>query len=151
MTTNELKIIDERLEMNSSQLKARPLNKIYLIILHHTAGRGMTVQEINKMHKTKNKWAGIGYHFYIRQDGSVFKGRDIKYIGAHCAGNNSSSIGIALEGDFRKDKPTKEQLKSAKTLVQKLMSENKSIKRVLNHNDLYSTQCPVVNLKEMIK
>lgn len=151
MTTNEFKIIDEKLEMNAGQLKVRPLNKIYLIILHHTAGKGMTVQEINKMHKTKNKWAGIGYHFYVRQDGSVFKGRDVKYIGAHCAGNNGSSIGIALEGDFRKEKPTTEQLESTKQLVQKLMSENRAIKKVLNHNDLYKTLCPVVNLKEMVK
>lgn len=123
-----------------------------LIILHHQAGKGQTVKQIHEYHKNKLGWAGIGYHFFIDFNGNIFEGRPINTIGAHCNGNNSKSIGICLEGDFRYDKPTNEQIKSLKELVSYIKEKYPSIgNRVLNHNDLYKTLCPVVDLKNMIK
>jgi N-acetylmuramoyl-L-alanine amidase len=40
----------------------------------------------------------VGYHFYIKKDGTVQKGRELYEIGAHCKGQNSDSIGICLGG-----------------------------------------------------
>ena len=135
---------------DTSKLKAFPnKDKICLIIVHHTAGSGQTVEQINQAHRRLG-WAGIGYHYYIRTDGHVYVGRPSWAIGSHCKGNNSCSIGVAFEGDFRKTKPTEEQIKSAKELVKQIVSRYPTIKRVLNHKDLYPTLCPVVNLKEMI-
>ena len=56
----------------------------------------------------------------------------------------------SIREDFRKTKPTEEQIKSAKELVKQIVNRYPTIKRVLNHKDLYPTLCPVVNLKEMI-
>lgn len=138
------------LNFDMSQMVKRQLSSIYLIILHHRCGTG-DVESIHDYHKNKLKWAGIGYHYYIRFDGKLYEGRPIDYIGAHCPSNNTHSIGICFEGDFRKDKPTPEQIETCRELVATLRKEFPSIKRVLNHNDLYATQCPIVNLKELIK
>lgn len=144
-----MQIVDHKLQFNS--LTRRDLKKVCLIILHHQCGKGQTVEEIHNYHKNKLKWAGIGYHFFIDFEGVVHKGRPIEYVGSHCKGNNTSSIGICLEGDFRKDKPTDEQIKSCKELIKFLkVTVNKNLK-VLNHNDLYATLCPVINLKELVK
>lgn len=134
------------------EMKKRRLADICLIILHHQCGSGQTVQQIHDYHKNKMHWAGIGYHYFIDFDGNIHQGRPVEYIGSHCAGNNSKSIGVCFEGDFRKDKPTNEQLQSCKELIKFI--EQKILNRtckVLNHNDLYKTACPVVNLKEMVK
>lgn len=142
-----MEIIKTNLKFAQNMSPLKP-NKAYLIILHHRCGTG-DIESIHKTHLAKG-WAGCGYHFYIRFDGKVYEGRPVKFIGAHCAGNNSMSIGICLEGDFRKVKPTKEQIESLKELVVYLKKKFPTIKKVLNHNDLYKTACPVVNLKEMI-
>jgi hypothetical protein len=144
-----MEIIKHNLQFN--QMTKRDLKKIVLIILHHQCGKGQTVEEIHNYHKNKLKWAGIGYHFFIDFEGNVHQGRPIEYVGSHCAGNNTSSIGICFEGDFRKDKPTEAQLKSCKELIKELNKKLKKDLRVLNHNDLYATLCPVINLKEMVK
>lgn len=132
----------------SKMLKLNP-NKVVLIILHHTASEGQSVEQIHSIHK-KLGWAGIGYHYYITKDGHVNIGRPNDYVGSHCKGNNSCSIGIALEGDFRKTKPTDEQIQSVKELIKSIRAKYPKIKRVLNHKDLYPTLCPVVDLKYMV-
>ena len=133
----------------TEKLKRRDFNKLCLIILHHRAGDG-DVESIHQAHKRRG-FAGIGYHFYIRKDGTVFKGRPVEFIGAHCNGNNSSSIGICLEGNFTKEKPTDEQLAMLTELVHDLKKEYPQIKRVLNHRDLSKTLCPAVDLKILIE
>ncbi len=133
---------------NTNKLQTRRTSDIVLIILHHRCGEG-GVESIHQQH-IKQGWAGIGYNYYIRFSGEVCEGRPVQYIPSHCQGNNGKSIGICLEGDFRKQQPTKLQMDNLRELIKELKSKYPSIKRVLNHNDLYATQCPVVNLKEMI-
>lgn len=144
-----MNVITNNFKFNESKLTQLKYNKVVLIILHHRCGNG-DVQSIHAQH-LKNGWAGIGYHYYIRKDGQIYQGRPIKYVGSHCAGNNSCSIGVCLEGDFRKEKPTDEQIKSLNELVPHIRKMYKNIKRVLNHKDLYPTACPVINLKALVK
>ncbi|NFA44009.1 N-acetylmuramoyl-L-alanine amidase [Clostridium botulinum] len=80
------------------------------LIVHHLEAEGVnwTIQFIHNMHKNENGWAGIGYHYYIRLDGTVYKGRPDNAIGAHCQGCNSNTLGIAFEGNYdrRTEMPT---------------------------------------------
>lgn len=54
-------------------LKMRAATKY--IVLHHRAGSG-TVESIHAEHIARG-WAGIGYHFYVRRDGSIYRGRPL--------------------------------------------------------------------------
>lgn len=135
------------LVFDKSKLKRRDYKQINKIILHHSAGHG-SILSIHKQHLNLG-WAGIGYHFYITQDGVIYRGRPVEYIGSHCRGNNANSIGICLEGDFRKEKPTEEQLLSMSRLIKDLKNKYQ-ITGVFNHRDLVNTLCPVVDLRGMI-
>lgn len=97
-------IINTGLNMNESNMQYRNTSSINALVVHHIEAEGpnWTVDFINEMHKRDNGWSGIGYHIYIRKDGSVYRGRKDCYVGAHCQGFNSSSIGIAFEGNFDK-------------------------------------------------
>jgi N-acetylmuramoyl-L-alanine amidase len=74
--------------------------KITSIIIHAsatTAHQDIGAAEIDKMHKARG-FAKIGYHWVVRRDGTVERGRDETEIGAHAVGWNAQSIGICLIG-----------------------------------------------------
>lgn len=64
------------------------------------------LSDIDRWHKERG-FSGCGYHKVIRRTGKVETGRDYATIGAHCKGQNETSIGICLIGTSR---PTKKQL-----------------------------------------
>ena len=123
-------------------------SKVVIIVVHHRGGNG-TVESIHNQH-LKQGWAGIGYHYYIRKDGSVYQGRPVHYVGSHCKGNNSCSIGICFEGNFQKEKPTKEQIQSGKELVKHIKKMYPRIGKVVNHRDLFPTACPCMDLAKEV-
>lgn len=55
------------------------------------------VKEIDEWHKARG-WKSCGYHYVIRRDGKLEKGRADEEIGAHAAGHNANSIGICMVG-----------------------------------------------------
>lgn len=130
------------------KLKRRKYEDITAIVLHHSAGRG-TIEDVDRAHRLRG-YTCIGYHYYITKDGKMHNGRPIEYIGAHAKGHNKNTIGICLEGDFRKDKPTIEQLEILKILVKVLFEEVPTIKAIYNHKDLCNTLCPVIDLKSIV-
>ena len=126
-------------------------NKPEVIILHHAAGNG-TVESIHKLHQG-NGWAGIGYHYYIRKDGKIYRGRPEKAEGTHCAddtnrsqGWNRRSIGICAEGNFMNETMSEEQKVSIAMVVKDIMSRYSISKdNVFRHKDKGSTDCPGTN------
>lgn len=143
-----MKLIKSNLQFKANKLQKLVPNKVLLVILHHRAGNG-DIESIHTQH-LKNGWAGIGYHFYIRKDGTVYEGRPIAYVGSHCKGNNSCSIGVCLEGDFRKEVPTLEQLKAVKEVYEMVRKTYRNIYKMVNHRDLFKTSCPYVDLVKLV-
>jgi len=75
------------------------------IIIHTAAFKGdADISDIDRWHKERG-FARVGYHWYIRRDGTVQAGRMENEKGAHCVdmGMNSKAIGICFEGhgDFQ--------------------------------------------------
>lgn len=78
----------------------RSKRRIDEIIVHCTAtpeGQPRTVEQIRQQHKAQG-WSDVGYHYIIYRDGTVHLGRDVDISGAHVAGYNANSIGIAYVG-----------------------------------------------------
>ena len=151
------------MEIKETNLKFNGLSDIKerkqtnFIVIHHSASKeDLTVEEIHKYHRDQLGWAGIGYHFYIRKDGKIYRGRPEQKSGAHTEpyfdkkqnkeiGVNSSSIGICLSGNFEIEKPTDNQLKSLSELLQYLKQKYGNV-QVVGHRDLNATACPGKNL-----
>ena len=64
-----MEIIKKYLPMGSMNMNNHP----EIVIVHHLEAEGMywTVENINDMHRNENGWSAIGYHYYIRLDGTV--------------------------------------------------------------------------------
>ena len=131
-----MKIIDTSFNWNGT-LKKR--NSTSYVILHHRAGDG-DVKSIHNCH-VDNGWNGIGYHFYVRKDGNVYRGRPIASVGAHCTGYNDKSIGVCFEGNFEVETMTKKQLQAGKALVAYLLKLYPSAE-LKRHRDFGGTLCP---------
>ena len=112
-----------------------------LLVLHHEAGSGSTAQQIHNYHRYTNGWAGIAYHYYVRKDGSIYRGRPENMIGGHCLGYNSTSIGICFEGNFENETMNAAQLNAGWELIQDILYRYPGI-TVRRHKDLNQTACP---------
>ncbi len=136
-------IIENHFQFRS--LALRPVTRS--VVVHHTGIGGdnnVTAQTIHQMH-LRNGWAGIGYHFLIRKDGSIETGRPLDQIGAHAYGYNRSTVGVCLAGNFDFETPSNAQIVSASELIAFLCSvygltPNK--RTVVGHRDLDPTDCP---------
>jgi N-acetylmuramoyl-L-alanine amidase len=141
----------------------RPITEI---IIHCTAtefnwwaGRSTAakVAEVKRWHVQERKWRDIGYHFLIDRDGTVATGRPLDQVGAHVAGHNAGTIGIALFGGHRsneKDKfrqhYTPEQDKALRALIADLRSRLPAIMRVTGHNQYAAKACPGFQVSEWL-
>ncbi|WP_194191837.1 peptidoglycan recognition family protein [Clostridium chrysemydis] len=122
---------------------AKPLTytlKPTTIIYHHIADDNITPEKIHQLHLDRG-WAGIGYHFYIRKDGTIYRGRPENAVGSHAPGYNSKAFGIALEGNFNNQKPTEKQIQSLIDLSNYLIDKY-NIKEIKRHKDVKNTECP---------
>lgn len=72
------------------------------------ATRDIGAREIELMHRQRG-FRTIGYHYVIRRDGAIEKGRPDDQPGAHVQGFNSRSLGICLVGGVKPDGKTAEQ------------------------------------------
>lgn len=121
-------------------LKERRLTR--RIIIHHSASPDVAVTEIHRWHLERG-WSGVGYHFVIRKNGCIEQGRPMNSIGAHAGtAGNSDSIGICLTGNFMKEVPSSEQMKSLVELINYLRSHYNSELIVIQHKDVMPTDCP---------
>lgn len=130
------------------------LPKPKYVIPHHGGG-SWSFHQVNNHHK--NKWGFksslgfyIGYHKWIAYDGRLYIARRDNERGAHAVERgrphwwNKNSVGICLQGNFEKERPTDAQLK---TLKKELDSYDVPIKQ---HKEIYPTLCPGKYLSEWL-
>ncbi|CAI3196548.1 N-acetylmuramoyl-L-alanine amidase [Clostridium neonatale] len=133
-----MNIIDTNLKFISSKLGYGNVpNKI---ILHHAEASKCTVEDIHSWH-LNNGWAGIGYHYFIRKDGSVYKGRPDGAIGSHCQGSNTGSLGICFEGNYMKETIPTAQHNAGIDLIKYLRGKYGNL-TIYGHKELLATECP---------
>lgn len=121
------------------------------IVVHHTGVNDIdaSAEQIHGWH-LNNGWSGIGYHYVIRKDGTIERGRPEWAIGSHAYGENSHTIGIHLSGDFEQAYPTDKQIEKLAMLIADIADRyGIPIDRnhVVGHGELMSTDCPGNNLQ----
>lgn len=118
----------------------RRINKIVLHCSATAEGRLFTAADIDSMHRARG-FRKIGYHFFVRLDGTLETGRALEEIGAHVEGHNADSIGICYAGGLTadgkkaKDTRTPEQRDTLARLLRDLRIQFPGA-RILGHRDL---------------
>lgn len=128
------------------------------IILHCSAtkeGKDIKTAEINRWHKEQG-WLCIGYNYVIELDGTIVEARGEDYVGSHCVGHNSNSIGICYiggvdEAGISKDTRTAAQKEAMIWLVKWLLKKyNLKIQDVHCHNEYCKKVCPSFSRNKML-
>ena len=140
-------IQDANLQCKGPSPTGGKMKTVDAIILHHRAGNG-DVESIHKDHMAQGWW-GIGYHYYIRRDGSVWRGRPEQWVGSHAGSKNDynkHSLGICFEGNFETEQMTDAQVESGQELIEDI-KDRYAIKGILGHRDVAKTACPGKNFR----
>ncbi len=135
-----LTILDAALRFNSNYAVRQGIPKG--IVLHHAATDG-AVEDIHRYHRDMNGWAGIGYHFYVRKDGTVWRGRPDTWLGAHTVGFNDW-LGICAEGNFEEETMPSVQRTAIMQLIAYLRTAYGAL-AISCHRDHDATACPGAN------
>lgn len=133
-------------------LLVRP--KTDMIVIHHVGipDGDTSAVAIHRAHLA-NGWAGIGYHYVIRKNGVIERGRPLAVVGAHAYGENYHTVGINVTGNFDKEVPTDAQMKSLTELVTalcRIYHIDPGPATIVGHRDVNSTDCPGKNLYRLL-
>ncbi len=125
------------------------MRKITKIIVHCSAtaaGRDFSAADIDRWHRARG-FNGIGYHYVVKLDGTVEKGRSESVMGAHCLGQNANSIGVCYIGGLKSDgkTPADTRTEAQKRALKSLIGDLK--KRypgatVHGHREFAAKACP---------
>lgn len=106
------------------------------------------VRAIQRFHMHDRGWCDIAYHRLIAPDGTVFEGRGLGQVGAHCEGHNRDSVGYC----FLTDGPVTDAQKSA--LVEMLHADRAPVgapyAKVGPHRAFTATACPGDTIAEWV-
>jgi hypothetical protein len=149
------------------------------VVIHHSGPRAtIDPKVIQELHRKKNGWNDVGYHFMIDPDGRIYEGRSLLFKGEHVEKANTGKIGILIMGNFQKvlglkvpeikippvkvlgmefkgalvGEPTKIQLQRATELILGLKQLFPSLRKLGGHKDFKkSTECPGDALYDLLR
>lgn len=136
------------------------MRKIDTIVIHCSAtpeGMDYPLGSLRADH-LKRGFVDVGYHYYIKKDGTIQEGRPLEKAGAHAQGHNAHSIGICYEGGLDanrkpKDTRTDAQKKSMLILIKSTLRQFQGIVTICGHRDFEGVKkdCPCFNALEEYK
>lgn len=133
-----------------------PIENIKDLVVHHAAiplSNNPDIEDIHRIHQG-NGWLCVGYHAFIKADGTIQYGRPMDSEGAQSYGHNHEGLGVCLAGYFHppyNDKPTKEQLKSLPEVLKNWKGKIPQKVRIVGHRDYGGTACPGDNLYRLLE
>ncbi|MFA5139344.1 MAG: peptidoglycan recognition family protein [Elusimicrobiota bacterium] len=129
------------------------------ITIHHTGERQkpktsieQKMRGLQSFSQGEKGWGDVPYHYYIGSDGKIAEGRSVDYAGdSNTKYDTSGHVQVVLEGNFTKEKPSAEQLKSLGQLTSWLADSHRiPVSEIKTHGDYAKTECPGKALAEHI-
>jgi hypothetical protein len=129
------------------------MGRITRITVHHEgyeraqrqslADTAARLRRIRAAHVRRMGAGDVGYHFLIDRDGRIWRGRPIRYRGAHVEDHNRGNVGVVVLGNFEKQRLNSAQRRNLRTLLEALRTRyDVPTERIDTHRELGATQCP---------
>lgn len=129
----------------------RPIKYFIIHCAFTTKDMDIGAADIDRWHRAKG-WAGIGYNYFIKFDGTIESGRDLGRTGAHTLGYNHNSIGICLEGGKGPDGKAQDTLtvKQWEAVIRLYHEVVKVYPNIIlaGHNQYNKKPCPSFDVRE---
>lgn len=118
-------------------------------VMTHLSATATVAQEIAEMQRIERTGqsrfnGGISYTWIIFPSGRIYQGHSVGRVGAHTGGRNSTSVGIALAGNYQTTRPTAAQERALAWLLNEGVRRGWWIQPILTggHRDVRATACP---------
>ncbi|PZO64588.1 MAG: hypothetical protein DI498_10905 [Paracoccus denitrificans] len=128
---------------------ARPVSRVFLHCSASDKADHDSAAVIEGWHKERG-WAGIGYHYFIRKDGTVERGRDLEKIPAAQEGHNTGTIAICLHG-LSKEKFTEAQFAALRALCGQINRAYAGRVTFHGHCEVARKSCPVFDYRQVLR
>ena len=131
----------------------RPLDSISYVAVHHTGlPPSFGPERISQAHvdadlsRGKRAWPGIGYHYFISEDGELLQTQPVAMRSYHVGRHNYYTVGVVFAGSFMNGyRPNAYQVQNGARLIAWLLQELQiPVSNVLGHQEFTDnyTACP---------
>ena len=127
---------------------ARPVNRVFLHCSASDRPEHDSAAVIDAWHKQRG-WTGIGYHFFVRKDGTLEPGRSLEKTPAAQEGNNTGTIAICLHG-LAREAFTEAQFATLRTLCDQINQVYGGLVTFHGHCEVAAKACPVFSYREVL-
>lgn len=134
----------------------KPNRKINRVFLHCSATDQPHHDDISAMRKwhtdPKPKgrgWSDVGYHLFIKKNGTIQEGRSLERTPASATGHNTGTIAICCHG-LDKHKFTDSQFKSVQSLCNQINETYNGNVTFHGHCEVSNKSCPVYDYKSAL-
>ena len=138
-------IVDRLPKHETKVYGQRTLDKINKVIVHHSATATGSALAFANYHINERDWPGIGYHFVIDAYGLPQQTNNLSTVSYHTSGQNTSSIGICLVGNFDEQTPSEEQIRGLVKTI-KMLKQLGYVFEIHGHREYSSKSCPGDNI-----
>ena len=137
-------VIDALPKHETEEYEARPLEDIRYLVIHHSAVTPIVgPKAIAAYHVRRHEWPGIGYHYVVAENGTLYQTNALETKSYHAVKANPYGVGICFLGNFTNTAPPPAQVQAGAHLVAWLMGElDLPIESIKGHKDLMGTACP---------
>lgn len=132
---------------------APPRRAVHTLFVHCSASDRPEHDDVAVMrdwHVNGNGWSDVGYHYYVKRDGTIQPARPLeKTPAAQGDGHNAGTIAICF-GGLTKSKFTTEQFRAGAAMVRAISEAygDRGVKiRVRGHREVYPKECPVFDYR----
>lgn len=129
-----------------------PDREVDRVFLHCSATDQAAHDDVSVMrdwHVNGNGWSDVGYHYFIKKDGTLQAGRPLSRDPAAQAGNNRGTIAICLHG-LAKERFTKAQFDTLIGLCREINQAYSGMITFHGHCEVSSKTCPVFAYREVL-
>ncbi len=129
----------------------KPRRRVKRVYIHCSASDHAHHDDVSVMDQwhCKRGWSEVGYHFFIKKDGELQRGRPIEKTPAAQANYNSGTIAICLHG-LEKPKFTDAQFETLRELCAEIDEAYDGKVTFHGHCEVAAKSCPVFDYREVL-
>ena len=125
------------------------------IIIHCSAtspSHNVDIRDVDRWHRAQ-QFRMVGYHYFIKRDGTLQTGRPLMDGGAHATGYNEKSVGVCMAGGVASDGVTPDanftlaQWEQLTRIITELHEQFPGAK-IIGHNEVAKKDCPCFDVKK---
>lgn len=130
---------------------SKPRRHVDRVFVHCSASDAEAHDDVSVMREwhLKRGWNDVGYHFFVKKDGTLQTGRSVEQTPAAQSGHNTGTIAICLHG-LEVSKFTETQFFTLRRLCEDINAAYGGSVTFHGHREVAAKDCPVFDYRAVL-